>query len=167
MPVKGIKIAILDSGIDQNHPSLQYNTLTVPAGFPKCGTQRDCANFTNSKVIVARSYVRQLAIGTGTIDPTTSRPDDYSARDHSGHGTAVATCAAGNTSTGTVTINGMAPKAYVGSYKIFGSPQINDSTTDDVIVSALEDAINDGMDLVSISVGGPAVTGPLDTVGAK
>ena len=160
---KGIKIAILDSGIDQNHPSLQDNTLTVPAGFPKCGDQSDCANFTNTKVIVARSYVRQLALGTGAVDPATSRPDDYSARDHSGHGTAAATCAAGNTSTGTVTINGMAPKAYLGSYKIFGSPQINDYASDDVIVSALEDAMNDGMDLVSFSVGGPALTGPLDS----
>ena len=155
---RGIKIAILDSGIDQNHPSLQDNTLTVPAGFPKCGDQSDCANFTNTKVIVARSYVRQLALGTGAINPATSRPDDYSARDHSGHGTAAATCAAGNTSTGTVTINGIAPKAYLGIYKIFGSPQINDYASDDVIVSALEDAMNDGMDLVSFSVGGPALS---------
>jgi minor extracellular serine protease Vpr len=160
---KGIKIGIIDSGIDQNHPSLQDNTLTAPAGFPKCGTPSDCANFTNTKVIVARSYVKQLALGTGAINPATSRADDYSARDRSGHGTAVATCAAGNTSTGSVAIAGMAPKAYVGNYKIFGSPQINDFATDDVIVAALDDAINDGMDLVSMSVGGAALTGPLDT----
>ncbi|MDP9170203.1 MAG: S8 family serine peptidase [Acidobacteriota bacterium] len=160
---RGIKIAILDSGIDQNHPSLQDNTLSMPAGFPKCNVQSDCANFTNNKVIVARSYVRQLALGTGAIDPATSRPDDYSARDRSGHGTAVATAAAGNTSTGTVTINGMAPKAWVGSYKIFGSPQVNDTTTDAEIIAALDDAIADGMDLVTMSVGGPASTGPLDT----
>jgi minor extracellular serine protease Vpr len=160
---KGIKIGVIDTGIDQNHPSLQDNTLSVPAGFPKCNTQSDCANFTNSKVIVARSYVKQLSIGAGAIDPATSAPDDYSARDHSGHGTAVATCAAGNTSTGTVPITGMAPKAYLGSYKIFGSPGVNDFATDDVIVQALDDAMTDGMDLVSMSIGGSAFTGPLDT----
>ena len=160
---KGIKIGIIDSGIDQNHPSLQDNTLTVPAGFPKCDTPSNCTNFTNSKVIVARSYVRQLALGTGGIDPTTSRPDDYSARDHSGHGTAVATCAAGAPSTGTVAIAGMAPKAYLGNYKVFGSPEINDFSTDDVLIAALTDAISDGMDIVSMSIGGPAFTGPLDS----
>ncbi len=160
---KSIKIGILDTGVDQNHPSLQDSTLAVPSGFPKCNSQSDCTGFTNSKVIVARSYVRQLALGSGAIDPTNSRPDDYSARDHVGHGTAVAIAAAGTTSTGTVTINGMAPKAYIGSYKIFGSPQLNDGASDDVIVAALEDAFNDGMDIVSFSVGGPALTGPLDT----
>ena len=87
---KGIKIAILDTGVDQNHPSLQDSTLTTPAGFPKCNVQSDCNHFTNSKVIVARSYVRQLALGTGPIDPTMTFPDDYSARDRVGHGTATA-----------------------------------------------------------------------------
>ncbi|MES1260917.1 MAG: S8 family serine peptidase [Acidobacteriota bacterium] len=160
---KGIKIGIIDSGIDQTHPSLQDSTLTAPAGFPKCNTPSDCSDFTNGKVIVARSYVRQLALGTGAIDPAISRPDDYSARDHSGHGTAVATCAAGNTSTGTVTITGMAPKAWLGSYKVFGSPELNDFSTDDVLIAALTDAIKDGMDIISMSIGGPAFTGPLDT----
>ena len=51
----GIKIGILDTGIDQTHPSLQDSSLQTPAGFPKCNVQSDCTNFTNSKVIVARS----------------------------------------------------------------------------------------------------------------
>ncbi|HXJ37944.1 MAG TPA: S8 family serine peptidase, partial [Bryobacteraceae bacterium] len=153
---KGIKIGMLDSGIDQNHPSMQDNTLQVPPGFPKCDTASNCTDFTNSKVIVARSYVRQLVAGGG-------QADDYSARDRSGHGTAVATCATGNTSAGSVTISGVAPKAWVGSYKIFGSPEVNDFATDDVIVTALEDAIADGMDVISMSVGGTAFTGPTDT----
>jgi uncharacterized protein (TIGR03437 family) len=160
---QGIKVAVIDSGVDQNHPSLQDSSLPIPAGFPKCGTQSDCANFTNNKVIVARSYVRQLGLGTGTVNPAQSHPDDYSARDRGGHGTAVATCVAGVSSSNTVTIQGMAPKAYIGNYKIFGSPQVNDFATDDVIVAALSDAIKDGMDVITMSVGGPAFTGPLDT----
>ena len=59
---KGIKIAILDSGIDQNHPAFKDSSLPMPAGYPICNGS-DCA-FTSNKVIVARSYVRQLAAGT-------------------------------------------------------------------------------------------------------
>jgi minor extracellular serine protease Vpr len=158
----GIKIAILDTGIDQNHPAMQDPSLPMPLGFPKC-SGADCA-FTNNKVIVARSYIRQLAAGSDPSNPALdSRPDDFSPRDHVGHGTATASTAAGNTATGSVTINGMAPKAYVGNYRILGSPTVNDGTFDDIMILALDDAINDGMDIVSMSVAGPAFSGPLDT----
>jgi hypothetical protein len=88
---RGIRIAIIDTGIDQKHPAFQDNSLQLPAGYPICtaGHPEDC-QFTNNKVIVARSYVRQLAAGdaSGGADPETSRPDDYSPRDRVGHGTA-------------------------------------------------------------------------------
>src|SRR5713101_7064137 len=47
----GIKIGVLDTGIDQTHPFLTDNTLAPPAGFPKFdpGNQQ----FTSKKVIVA------------------------------------------------------------------------------------------------------------------
>ncbi len=157
----GVKIAILDSGIDNKHPAFQDSSLPMPAGFPICSGS-DCA-YTSNKVIVARSYVRQLAAGTSPNPAADSRPDDYSARDRSGHGTAVASCAAGVQNTGVVAFTGMAPKAYLGNYKIYGSPEVNDYTTDDVIILALEDALHDGMDIVSFSSGGSAFTGPLDS----
>jgi len=123
-----------------------------------------CSAFTNNKVIVARSYVRQLGAGSNPKNPAAdSRPDDYTPRDRVGHGTATATSAGGNNATGAVAINGMAPKAYIGNYKIFGSPTVNDGTYDDIMILALDDAMRDGMDIVSMSVGGPAFTGPLDT----
>jgi minor extracellular serine protease Vpr len=158
----GVKIAILDTGIDQQHPAFQDPSLPMPPGYPRCNGD-DCA-FTNNKVIVARSYVKQLAAGSSPANPAAdSRPDDYSPRDRVGHGTAVASAAAGHTNTGLVTFSGVAPKAYLGSYKIYGSPEVNDFTTDDVIILALEDAMRDGMDIVSFSSGGPAFTGPLDS----
>ncbi len=159
----GMKIAFIDGGIDPTHPAFQDPSLSAPAGFPKC-TTGDCV-FTNNKVIVARSYVKMLAAGSNPKNPAAdSRPDDLTARDHVGHGTAVAAAAAATaTTTGLVPFNGMAPKAFVGSYKVFGSPGVNDETTDDVLGQALDDAISDGMDVISISLGGPAFTGPLDT----
>lgn len=162
----GMKIAILDTGIDQTHPAFQDSSLAVPSGFPKCNVQSDCVNFTNNKVIVARSYVPQI-VQSNIEDPTnpaaTSMPDDYSARDRVGHGTAVASAAGANQNTGTVTFTGMAPKAYLGNYKIWGTEGVNDSPPSSVWIQALEDALNDGMDVASISSGAPALTGPLDT----
>src|SRR5438552_12787431 len=82
----GMKIAILDTGIDETHPAFQDPSLSIPAGFPK-GTSGDLAHATN-KIIAVRSYVQSLALFDG--DPVNTRPDDLSARDRVGHGTAVA-----------------------------------------------------------------------------
>jgi uncharacterized protein (TIGR03437 family) len=114
---------------------------------------------------VARSYVRQLAAGSMTDAPTpaTSQPDDYTPRDRIGHGTAAASAAAGWPSTGTVTVTGVAPKAYLGNYKIYGSSGVNDYTTEDIVIQALEDAVDDGMDVVNFSSGFVAITGALDS----
>ena len=119
----GLKIAIIDTGIDQTHPSFQDSSLVPPAGFPKCDVPSNCA-FTNSKVIVARSYVSALAAGSSLSDPAAdSRPDELSARDLDGHGTAVASVAAGVASAYSSTaISGVAPKAFLGNYKVYGSP---------------------------------------------
>jgi uncharacterized protein (TIGR03437 family) len=160
---RGVKIAVIDSGIDQTHPAFQDASLTPPAGFPLCQAD-DCA-FTNNKVIVARSYIRQAGAGSNPDDPAAdSRPDDFSPRDHQGHGTAVAMIIAGVTNTGPGdTITGFAPKAYLGNYRVFGSPGVNDDVSEDVVISALEDAVKDGMDVANLSLGGPALTGALDS----
>jgi uncharacterized protein (TIGR03437 family) len=157
----GVKVAIIDGGIDQAHAAFQDSSLTPPAGFPKCAGS-DCA-FTNSKVIVARSYIPLVAAGAPSNPAAESRPDDISPRDHVGHGTALAMIVAGVTNTGPAdTITGIAPKAWLGSYKIFGSPGVNDGTSGDAIIRALEDAVNDGMDVAVLSLGSPAFGGPLD-----
>ena len=153
----GVRIGIIDSGIDQNHPGFQDASLTSPAGFPVCDVPANCA-FTNNKVIVARSYV---ALDAAVYDT----PDDYSPRDHMGHGTAIAMIAAGVQNTGPLaTIQGVAPKAFLGNYKIFGSPGVNDYAYQSALVAALTDAVNDGMDVVTLSLseGDPATYGPLD-----
>ena len=154
----GVRIGILDTGIDHNHPAFRDPSLTPPAGFPRC-RPADC-DFTSSKVIVARSYVNMLVLGD---NPADSRPDDLTPRDRVGHGTAVAMVAAGvshNTPLGPA--SGVAPRAYIGNYKIFGSPGVNDVTFDDVLIKALEDAIDDGMDIVVLSLGRPAIWAPED-----
>jgi uncharacterized protein (TIGR03437 family) len=152
----GIKIGIIDTGIDQSHPGFQDSSLKPPAGFPKGDS-----SYTNNKVIVARSYV---ALDSDS-DPRYSSPDDTTPRDRFGHGTAIAMIAAGAQNTGPVaTIQGVAPKAFLGNYKVFGSPGVNDGASAAAVMQALEDALSDGMDVVTLSLneGVPVQYGPLD-----
>ena len=158
----GVKIAIIDSGIDNTHPAFQDSSLTPPAGFPICPqTDVNACAYTNSKIIVARSYVGLFDKGSGAGD---SRPDDETPRDRVGHGTAVAMAAAGVTNTGpSDTITGVAPKAFLGNYKVFGSPGLNDYAGEEAVIQALEDAFNDGMDIANLSLGYTPFSGPADT----
>src|SRR6185437_8674688 len=160
----GLKIAIIDTGIDETHPSFQDSSLKPPAGFPKCDVPSNCA-FTNNKIIGARSYVSYLSEGSDPNDPAAdSRPDDESARDLDGHGSATSSVAAGVPSVfNGIKLSGVAPKAFLGNYKVFGSPEVNNSASDAGIIQALDDAVTDGMDVVSLSLGAPAFSGPLDT----
>ncbi len=48
---QGVKIGIIDTGVDHEHPFFDPTGYTMPAGFPK-GQVR----FTNAKVIVARAF---------------------------------------------------------------------------------------------------------------
>ncbi len=144
----GIKIGIIDTGIEAAHAAFQNSSLTTPATFPRVNAASDLA-FTNNKIIVARSYVTMLP----------SRDPDTSARDRIGHGTAVASVAAGMTSAGPLaTVTGVAPGAWLGSYKVFGTPGYNDNAGTDAILKALDDAVSDGMDVVNLSLGSPLAT---------
>ena len=146
----GIKIAMIDTGIDNTHPAFQDSSLPVPSGFPKTNNVSD-QQYTNHKVIVARSYASLLA----TTDP------DPSARDRQGHGTGTSMAAAGVQNAGPLaTIRGVAPKAYLGNYKVFGSPGVNDTATEDAIIKAFDDAAKDGMDVINLSLG-DALAAPL------
>ena len=183
----GIKIGILDTGIDagsvHTSPAFADTGFTAPSGFPKCnaavnGAPSDCGLYTNNKVIVARSYVSMIASGncagtsqtgactsTAPANPAVSVPDDYSARDRDGHGSAVAAAAAGvQNSGGVVAFSGMAPKAFLGSYKVYGTDGVNGSSTESVIIKALDDAIADGMQVINYSSGIPPFAGAKDDV---
>ncbi len=147
----GMRIGIIDTGIDIDHPAFDDSSLVLPPGFPK-GRPEHLA-FTSDKVIAARSYVQLLS----SQDPTFSRADDETPRDRVGHGTAVAAIAAGqrvNAPAGVLT--GVAPKAFLGNYKIFGSPDINEFSNTNAVIAAIDDAVIDGMDIISISFGAVA-----------
>jgi subtilisin family serine protease len=133
----GIKIAMIDSGVDVNNPAFS-DPLPPVAGFPKVLAASD-ARYTNAKIIVAKNYTPLLPDG-----------GDPSADDIDGHGTGTALAAAGGmASTPYGPVTGVAPKAYIGSYKVIDS----NGGTSDVIAKAIDDAVADGMDVINISLG--------------
>ncbi len=135
----GVKIAIADTGIDITNPMFIDTTLSPPSGYP-----RGESLYTNQKVIVARNYINLLSNPQST----------QTAVDEVGHGSFVAGCAAGKqVSAPLASISGMAPGAFLGNYKIFGTPGINDFTNTAAIVAALNAAVGDGMDVINLSLG--------------
>jgi subtilisin family serine protease len=134
---KGIRIAIIDTGIDATHPAFQDSGLTPPFGFPQVSAESETKN-TNNKVIVARTYF-----------------EGVSTNDDEGHGTAVAMVAAGVPNAGPAgVITGIAPKAYLGNYKVF--PSVEEGAPTDAILKAMDEAVGDGMDVINLSLGSVA-----------
>ena len=133
----GIKIAMIDTGIDVNNPAFSA-PLPPVAGFPKVLSTSDLA-FTNAKVIVAKNYT--------TLLPDGGDPD---ANDRDGHGTGTSLAAAGGpASTPYGLLSGVAPMAYIGNYKVLDA----NGGTSDVIAKAIDDAVADGMDVLNLSLG--------------
>jgi minor extracellular serine protease Vpr len=150
----GIKIAILDTGIDVTHPAFQGFSTSVPSGYPLVTNAAELAN-TDNKIIVSRFYTDDadgVSITTGT--PCTSA----FASEECGHATAVAMVAAGlPNGTGQAGISplvGVAPGAWLGNYKVADD---NGQSTDVTMIAGLEDAVKDGMDVANYSAGGPVI----------
>ncbi len=161
---EGIRIAIVDDGVDQEHPYLSSAGFAYPAGFPKGN-----AGGTTPKVIVARGFA-----GPGA----SSAPLD---RELSFHGTFVAGVIAGAEGTNAPAgvrgfcseenggchpavqgLSGVAPRAQIGNYRVFNVPLplggcCSGSTPE--IVKAFEAAVADGMQVINFS-GGSAQADP-------
>ena len=149
----GIKIAVVDDGIDQSNPFFDPSGFSYPAGFPRGGSK-----WTTPKVIVARVFPGPNAGAPGrlAVDPASSF-----------HGTHVAGIAAGVSGTTApagadhplVTgLSGVAPRAWLGNYRVFTVPTpIGHVANTPEIIAAFESAVRDGMDVVNFSGGGPQI----------
>ena len=157
----GIKIAVIDSGLDLDHAAFRDDTMPALPGYPKGRPEH--LRFANNKVVALRTYLHLLNSG----EPETSTPDDTSPYDATGHGTAVAMVAAGvRTDSPAGPQQGVAPGAHLGVYKVSGTPGINTHATSHAIIAAIDDAVADGMDILNLSLGAPAAT-PWDAQGRE
>ena len=136
-----MKVAIVDSGIDQSHPCFS------DAGYP-AQTQLGDKKYTNNKVIAARVFNNQR------------NRNGFDAKAVDSHGTHVAGTVACNYQTpATVSgvtipykISGVAPRALLGNYNVF--PGTIENARSEDILNALEAAYADGFDVANMSLGG-------------
>jgi subtilisin family serine protease len=128
----GIRVAIMDTGIDIDHPD--FGGYGVPGA--------NNTPFPNSKIVAGYDFVGDAYQGpsSGPAPQPGGRPDDCA-----GHGTHVAGIVAANG-----TIRGVAPKAQLGAYRVFGCAG---STSSDIMVAAMERAHADGMHVLNMSIG--------------
>ncbi len=143
-----VKVAIIDTGIDINHPCFN------DAGYPK-QTQLGDKRFTNNKVIAAKVFNNHAGVAGYTPEAIQE------------HGTHVAGTVACNYNTPAVVngvaiphgISGVAPRALLGNYNIFPANVAGARSED--ILNALETAYEDGFDIANMSLGGIGPSGRL------
>ncbi|KAF9371757.1 hypothetical protein CPC16_002859, partial [Podila verticillata] len=121
---KGVRVGIIDTGIDYTHPALGG------CFGPGC------------KVEVGWDFVGDAYNGQNAPVPS-SNPMDCA-----GHGTHVAGIIAADDSV----VQGAAPQVILGAYRVLGC---SGSSNDDVILAALERAVQDKMDVINLSIGEP------------
>ncbi len=119
----GVKVAVVDTGIDYDHPDLGGcfgDGCRVAFGYDFVGDAYDA--------------------GSNPVLVPDDDPDDCA-----GHGTHVAGIVGAN---GTVT--GVAPDVTFGAYRVFGC---EGSTDSDIMIAAMEMALDDGVDVLNMSIG--------------
>jgi minor extracellular serine protease Vpr len=150
----GIKIGDIDTGIDETHPFFDPTGFSYPPGFPKCdaadsATHKEdqaCEHVT-PKVIVAKVFYNKAQ---------QQRLDAQAIQDHGTHTAGIAAGVTGKTAVvegvSIDDMSGIAPGAWLGNYNVFPGDVLNARSED--ILNAVDEAIEDGMDVLNLSLGG-------------
>jgi minor extracellular serine protease Vpr len=150
----GIKIGDIDTGIDHLHPFFDPTGFSYPDGFPKCDAadsashheDQDC-NYVSEKVIVAKVFYNKA--GQQGLDA-------QAIQDHGTHTAGIAAGVTGKTAVANSVeiddMSGIAPGAWLGNYNVFPGGVLNARSED--ILNAVDEAIEDGMDILNLSLGG-------------
>lgn len=132
----GIKVAIIDTGVDIDHPAFGGNGAPGGTGFP------------SARIVAGYDFVgdgfNASGSGAALIPVPDANPDDCN-----GHGTHVAGIVGANGGG----LKGVAPGVQFGAYRVFGCVG---STTADIMLQAMERALADGMQVINMSIGSRA-----------
>lgn len=147
----GIKVASMDGGVYHGAPMFDPTGYSYPAGYPAGGLGLTANN--NGKIIASRVYFR-------TWDPPTPADNAPWPVDGTTHGDHTASIAAGEQVVAsflgiTETLSGVAPNAWVMSYRVFYDSITHDGSFYTAEgIAALEDIVTDGPDVLNNSWGG-------------
>ncbi|XP_054819250.1 subtilisin-like protease Glyma18g48580 [Prosopis cineraria] len=121
---------------------------------------RSTTTLCNRKLIAAKTFYQGFEIKHGSLGPTSG----ISARDMVGHGTHTLSTAGGNfvrnvsvLNNGNGTAKGGSPRARLAVYKVCWGPHSSEDCTDEDLLAAFDQAINDRVDVLSVSIGRNAV----------
>ena len=149
---EGIKLASMDGGLHHEAPMFDGAGYSYPAGYPPNGLGMTENN--NGKIIASRVYFR-------TWDPPAPGDENpWPGTQGTSHGTHTGSTAGGNEVEAeflglTETISGVAPRAWMMSYRVFyWSVTGDESFYDAEGIAALEDILMDGADVLNNSWGG-------------
>ncbi|WP_082713576.1 S8 family serine peptidase [Sporosarcina koreensis] len=141
---QGIKVAVLDTGIDADHPDFQGIYKGGKNFVPHTGND------------YARPRADDDASETSPVERPSHRPEfnDRGSSFYTSHGTHVAgtIAAIGNNEYG---IKGIAPKVDLYAYRVLGA---YGSGSTSGIIAAIDTAVQEGMDVINLSLGGGSNT---------
>ena len=126
----GVKVGVIDTGVDYDHPDLGGDGVI----------RQNSPMFPNARVVAGWDFVGDAFTGPGAALTPDPYPDDCG-----GHGTHVAGIVGAS---GGVT--GVASRVMIGAYRVFGC---GGTTTADILIDAMERARAEGMQVVNMSLG--------------
>jgi len=135
----GVKVAVMDTGIDVDHPA-----------FGGDGVARyDSPLFPSARVAYGYDFVGDDFNADSSSPSYSPVPvPDPNPDDCGGHGTHVAGIVGANDAT--TGLRGVAPEVTFGAYRVFGC---EGSTTADIMIAAMERTLADGMHVLNMSIG--------------
>ncbi|KAK8955585.1 Subtilisin-like protease SDD1 [Platanthera guangdongensis] len=158
---RGIIIGLLDTGVWPESPSFSDSEMPpIPSRWKGVCQSGECFDSTNCnrKLIGARFYSKGHRANAPPGGRAAAAALEYSSpRDAHGHGTHTSSTAAGAAvpkasifGSGAGTATGMAPGAHVAVYKVCW---FNGCYSSDIL-AGMDDAVRDGVDVLSLSLGG-------------
>ncbi|KTG19042.1 peptidase S8 [Pseudoalteromonas sp. XI10] len=177
---EGMVVGIIDTGINTDHPAFasdeQYSEKNPLGAGNFVGDCEEEPELCNDKLIGVRSYPEITAMNADyQFARADRRPEN--GEDYNGHGSHTASTTAGNyientplqAATGEKvsdgenlpftfeSTSGVAPRAHIISYQVCyagNSGDLYSGCPESAILSAFEDAIEDGVDAINFSIGG-------------
>lgn len=154
---EGIVIGFIDTGVEPTHPSFSDKSTKaypIPPHFTGvCEVTSDFPSGSCNRKLIGARHFAASAIARGIFNASEDHASPY---DGTGHGTHIASIAAGNHGVPVIVgghqfgyASGMAPRAHIAIYKAlykgFGGFAAD-------IVAAIDQAAQDGVDILSLSI---------------